>query len=65
MRKPVCDAATNADMPKAAKNVWIKQPRLAPITDAIPALRPDAMVRAKNKLISGPGVMKRAMEAAE
>ena len=54
-----------AERPNAASTECTTLPRLAPVMAAMPARRPPAMVLARNKLMSGPGVMNSTKAASE
>ena len=45
--------------------VWTQHPAWAPSIAAIPALRPPDTVFARNRLMSGPGVMNSTKQATE
>ena len=55
-RNAEVDAASSADSPNAAANVWMTEPAAIPRADAIPAPRPCAMLRPRMNIVSCPGV---------
>jgi len=62
-KNAVAEAASRAESPSAASIVCTRQPVKAPSIAAIPARRPPDTVFARNRLMSGPGVMNSTKQA--